>query len=242
MFKIEDKEIKKLESDLKSFRRRALPFATRNTLNNIAFTTQRHAKRNVQRKLTLKNRWTEQSIRVEQVKTLNIRQQMSVVGSVADYMETQEFGGVKRKKGKEGVPIATSYSAGQGHSKDRTKLPKKVNKLQSINLKKQNKRKMTPRQELLVKVQQAVNTGNRYIFHQFPAGKKGIFKVVGGSKGLKRGWPGGAKLEMVWDLTQSIVTIPATPWLLPAVNTASKFLPIEYKKSLRYQLRKYNIF
>ena len=236
MFKINNKEIKNLENKLKHIRRRAIPYATRNTLNSVAFTTQRHAKRNVQRNLILKNRYTEQSIRVEQTKTLNIKRQEVVIGSIADYMETQEFGGVKRKRGREGVSIATSFSAGQGRSKERTKLPKKANKLQSIKLKKQRKHKMTSRQELLLKVQQAVNTGQRYIFHRFDSGTKGIFKVVGGTKGIKRGWPGNAKLEMVWDLTKAVVTIPKTPWLAPAVKTSSKFLEIEYKRALRYQL------
>jgi hypothetical protein len=235
VFKLDNKDIKKLENKLNI---RKISYATRNTLNSIAFTTQKHARRNVNRRLTIRNRYTEQSIRVEQTRSLKIRDQFVVIGSVADYMETQEFGGVKKKRGKEGVSIPTSFSAGQGRSKDRTRLPKKPNKLENIRLKKKNKRRLTGRQELLVKVQQAVNTGNKYIFHQFDAGKKGIFKVVGGTKNIKRGWPGNARLEMVWDMTEQIVTIPATPWLRPAVNTASKFLPIAYKKALQFQLNR----
>lgn len=242
MFRIDDKNIRKLESDLSTFKRQALPFATRNTLNEVAFTTQRAAKRNVQRGLILRNKFTEQSIRVEQTKTLNIRRQMSIVGSVAPYMEDQEFGGIKRKKGKEGVPIPTAFSAGEGRTNQRTKMPRKPNKLQNIKLKRKSKRAMTNKQALLVKVQQAVNSGNRYIFHDFQGSKKkGIFKVVGGRRGIKRGWPGNAKLEMIWDMSEVSVSVPKKPWLAPAITKSEKFLPRIYRKSLEFQLKRHNI-
>ncbi len=242
MFKIDDKDIKRLESDLKTFKRRALPFATKNTLNQAAFLTQFHSKRKIRRGLTLRNKYTEQSIRVEQAKTLNIRRQFAVVGSIAPYMEDQEFGGIKRKRGSEGVPIATAFSAGEGRANKRSKMPRKPNKLQNIKLRRKHKRKMTNKQALIVKVSQAVNSGNRYIFHDFQGGKKkGIFKVVGGRKGIKRGWPGNARIEMVWDMSEPSVSIPKNPWLAPSVAKVEKRLPQIYRKSLEFQIKKHNI-
>ena len=40
MFTMNDEDIKQLESDLKTFAIRAYPFATKNTVNRAAFTTE----------------------------------------------------------------------------------------------------------------------------------------------------------------------------------------------------------
>ena len=65
MFQINDDDVKQLESDLKTFARRALPFATKATVNGAAFNAQREAKQNVREDMLTRNRFTEQSIRVE---------------------------------------------------------------------------------------------------------------------------------------------------------------------------------
>ena len=140
MFTANDKDLKQLEKDLKTFADRAFPFATKNTLNKAAFTAQKIARKDVSVKMVERNRFTQQSIQVEQTRTLNVRQQRSTVGSIADYMEDQEFGAVKRKKGSEGVSIPTGYSAGQQGQQPRTRVPRKANKLASIRLSKKGSR------------------------------------------------------------------------------------------------------
>lgn len=237
MFDIDDRDIKRMERDLKTFAERSLPFATKNTMNRSAFHAQKLAKADIRRDLTLRNKFTEQSIRVDQTKTLNIRRQEAVVGSTADYMEDQEFGGVKAKRGSEGVPIPTSYAAGQSeNAQPRTRMPRKANKMSSIRLK---RRQLA---NLIAKVQGAVRSGRRYIFHEFTDTKVGIFKVVGGSKKTKRGWPKGAKLKMVWDMSRPAIRIPRNPWLSPAVRDTEKIMPLFYRDSLVFQLKKQGLF
>lgn len=235
MFSIDDKDIKKLERDLITFKRRALPFATRATLNSSAFMAQRHSKRNVQRNLILRNKYTEQSIRVQQTKDLNVSRQYSIIGSIADYMEDQEFGGTKTSRGKHGVPLATSYSAGQGRGKPRTKLPRKPNKLyptSSIRLNKKTKRFKSKRQQNIARIKQAASSGQKFVYLELNK-REGIFKVTGGKKN--------PKIQMVWDMSRSSVPIPKEPWLKPAFDKAVLFLPRTYRKALRYQLQRHNI-
>lgn len=243
MFQIDDKNIKRLERDLSEFAARALPFATRQTLNDTAFATQRIVKADLKRDLTLRNKFTEQSVRVDQErKQLNIRKQQSTIGSTADYMEDQEFGATKTKGGKTGVSIATSYAAGQQGQRPRTRLPRKVNKLANIRLRKFKGRTASNRkQQTLFKVQDAVTSGSRVVF--LDLGKRqGIFRVVGGSRRFKRGWPKGARLKMLHDMTRQSVTIPRKPWLMPAVAEASRMLPAFYADALRFQLKRHGLF
>jgi len=242
MFRIDDKETKRLEKHLGVLKDRAFPFATKETLNRTAFVAQKMYKRNIQRKLITRNKYTEQSIRVEMAKGLNIRNQMSVVGSTADYMEDQEFSGTKRKTGKHGVAITTSFASGEGRgAQPRKRLAKKKNKMRNIKLKNKKRVAKTAKQALLFKVQDAVTSGNRTIFHRFTNSRQGILRVVGGRKGFKRGWPKGAKLEMIQDLSKATVFIPKTPLLKPAYEKATKQMPRIYRDSLRYQIKKHNI-
>lgn len=232
MFKINDREIKNFESDLKTFARRALPFATKNTLNQAGFHARKLAQRDIQVKMVLRNTFTKRSIQVEPTRTLNINRQATTVGSTAPYMEDQEFGATKNKTGSEGVTIATGYSAGQENQRPRTRLPRKPNKLQNIRLKhrrKQGSRKQRNAQA----IQQAASSSNKFTFLDLGR-RKGIFKITGSRKRIK--------IKMVWDMTRQSVKIPANPWLKPVVDTTVVKIPEFYRKSLIFQLKRNNLF
>lgn len=234
MFRIQDKDVKRLENDLKAFRHRALPFATRNTLNQAAFTAMREARGNVGDDMVERNQYTRQSIRVEQARTLAISRQATAVGSTAGYMETQEFGGTEAKTGKEGVAIPTSYSAGQGRgAQPRTRLPRKPNKMANIQLRKRSKKGAGRKQQNLIAVKTAAANGHKYVFLDLGR-RKGIFKVTGGKRR--------PKVQMVHDLTEQSVTVPRNPWLSPAVERTKHQIPRLYADSLRFQLKRYNLF
>lgn len=223
-----------MERDLKTFAKQAYPFATRKTLNDSAFQAQNIARVDVRENMTNRNRFTVQSIQVEQARTLQVSKQAAVVGSTADYMEDQEFGGVKSKGGKEGVSIATSYSAGQGQSaQPRTRLPRKANKMASISLSKRRKKGSSRKQQNLIAIQQAATTGRKFVFLDLGR-RKGIFKVIGGKRR--------PKIKMVHDMTKQSVVIPKNPWLKPAFDEALRMTPAFYADALRFQLRRRNIF
>lgn len=242
MFKIDTKEIVDLEHQLKTFADRAFPFATKQTINSMAFEGQKLIKTGIGDTMIERNKFTRNSIRVEQSKTLNVNKQSSIVGSTADYMDDQEFGGIKYKSGKEGTPIATSYAAGQGmNSGKRTRLPRRANTLQNIQLRRQRTKGRNRKQRMVLAVRDAVESGNRYIFLKMKR-KKGIFRVIGGKRGTKRGWPGNAQIRMVHDLTEQSVRIPKNPTFAPAVKRVETMMPAIYRKALIFQLKRNKLF
>lgn len=234
MFGIDTKQIKEMERDLKQFAAKAYPFATRKTLNDAAFQAQRIARTDVKDNMTNRNRFTVQSIQVEQTRTLQVSRQAAVVGSIADYMEDQEFGAVKSKTGKEGVTIATSYSSGEGeNAQPRTRLPRKPNRMQSIALQKRRKKGSSRKQQNFIAIRQAAATGRKFVFLDLGR-RKGIFRVTGGKRR--------PKIKMVHDMTKQSVVIPKNPWLKPAFDETTRMLPAFYADALRFQLRRRNIF
>lgn len=234
MFGIDTKNIKQMERDLKTFASKAYPFATRKTVNDAAFQAQRIARLDVKDNMTNRNRFTVQSVQVEQTKTLQVSRQAAVVGSIADYMEDQEFGAVKSKTGKEGVTIATSYSSGEGeNAQPRTRLPRKPNRMQSIALQKRRKKGSSRKQQNFIAIRQAAATGRKFVFLDLGR-RKGIFRVTGGKRR--------PKIKMVHDMTKQSVVIPKNPWLKPAFDETTRMLPAFYADALRFQLRRRNIF
>lgn len=233
MFTISSQGVAQLESDLGRLTKVALPFAVRKTLNDAAFQAQRIARADVSKDLVLRNRFTIQSIRVNQARGLYIPRQEAVVGSIADYMEDQEFGVTKAKQGKEGVPIATSYSAGQGqNSRPRTRLPRRANRLPNITLQRRRKRGSTRKQQNLIAIRQAVDSGRKFVFLDLGR-TKGIFRVAGGKRR--------PKIKMVYDLSRSSVAIPRRPWLRPAFDESALMIPAFYADALRDQARRNGI-
>ena len=233
MFKLDDSAIKGLEKDLKTFADRAFPFATKATLNKGAFTAQKLARKDVSIKMVERNRFTQQSIQVDQARTLNVRRQAATVGSIADYMEDQEFGAVKRKGGSEGVSIPTGYSARQEGQQTRTRVPRKANKLASIRLSKVGSRASSRKQRNLIVIREAASGGNKFIFLDLGR-RKGIFKVVGGKRR--------PKIKMVHDMTEQSIRIPRNPWLKPAVDRTQILMPGFYRDALIFQLKRQNLF
>jgi hypothetical protein len=229
MFSIDDKNIRRLESELKTFAAKAYPFATRNTVNRAAFQARSEWQHQIDDKLVQRNKFTRNSIRVETTRTLNVRKQAAVVGSVAPYMDETEFGGVKRDP-----VIATSYSAGQGNAQPRTRLPRKANKLANIRLKRGSARgAKTKAQANFIRVKEAAASGHKYVYLDLRRGE-GIFRVLGGKRK--------PRIRMVHDLSRKSVQIPATPTLAPAVAAARKATPLLYRAALTEQLRRRGLF
>ena len=157
-FKIDVSDILRLEIELGKLRVKALPFATKSAINGIAFAAQKIAREGVKSTLINRNRFTANSIRVNPTKSLDISTQQSSVGSTADYMEIQEFGGTKSKKGKKGTPIPTSYSAGQAQEAvPRRRLPTRANKLGNIMFRRgKSGKRQTAKQRVFVTIKLAV--------------------------------------------------------------------------------------
>lgn len=231
---INDKDIKRFERQLKTFKKQAYPFATKATLNTSAFKSRGFAQDGIKRKMTLRNRFTLQSIRVEQARGLNVDKQRSFMGSIADYMADQEFGTTKIKKGKRGVPLPTSFAAGQGQdAQPRTRLPKRANKLQTIALRNRRKKGSSRKQQNLIAIKQAAASSRKFVYLHLDR-TEGIFKVVGGKRK--------PRIKMVYNLSHTAVRIPRTPWLSPAIAKTTPFMAGIYRDALLFQVRRHGLF
>lgn len=226
------KSIQKLEDDLKEFNRKAYPFATRNTVNRSAFLTRERAKRDVKRDMIQRNKWTVNSIRHVQTRTLKVNDQEAIVGSLQEYMATQEFGGLKKPAG-EGVVLPTSASSGEGKAAPRRRLPRPANKLRRIRLSNRKASSPSRKQRNAIKVSQALKEGRKFVYID-TGRRKGIFRLMGGKRNTR--------LVMMYDLTRKSVVVPRNPWLAPAVKKIERKIPDIYRESLQFQLRRLGIF
>lgn len=245
MIKVEMKEIKQLEADLGRAAKTAIPIANRSALTSGAFNAREEMQKNIREDLINRNKFTERSVRVEKATGMRIKDHEAVVGSIADYMPDQEFGGVKSRKGAKSVSKPTSSASGEGLSaKPRTRLPRKPNKLANIRLNRRRGRAVSKKQEIVIKVRHAVQSGKRVFYHDFGGSRKrGIFRVVGGRKGRRnRGRVRGAQIRMIHDMTQSRVKIPKTPTLKPAIDKTRPKMGRIYIKALQYQINRQKLF
>lgn len=233
MIQFDDREIVRFEHMLRTFADRAFPFATRNTINDAAFETMRKGKRNLQRDRILKSPFSKKSIRVtpERVE-LNVSRQQAVVGSIADHLEKLEFGNT-RVGGRHGVPIQTSFAAGQEGRNPRTRLVTEANLRSNINLSGRATRGMSKKQKNAMRVKRAARSANKYVFLETDRGA-GIFFVSGGGRDIE--------VKMVWDLSRPTVVIQPYPWLEPAFEEATLMLPKFYRDRLEQQLVRRRLF
>jgi len=205
---------------------KATQFAERNTINDMAFKTRHDGIENVRNQMTLRNRWTEGSIRVQMARRTT---DAARVGSFQDYMADQEFGSTRTRKGKHGVPIPTAYASGEGQtSMPRKRLPRATNKLSRLKLR-NTRLGGNKRQRNAIAVRQAVKTGRREIFMD-TGRKQFIARVTGGKRQ--------ARVRVLYDLSRGSTPIPRNPWLLPATNTAVKQRERFYKKNMSLQMKR----
>ena len=222
-----------LVRDLRRFNDRAFPFATKQTVNEAAFDARLNWREEIEDKMIERNKFTKNSIRVETTRTLDVRRQIATVGSIAPYMDEQEFGGVKARKGKQGVPLATSYAAGQGEgSKPRTRLPRASNTLRKIKLNRGRIRAKGRAQRNFVAVREASKRSTKHVYLD-TGRRRGIYRVVGKGKN--------ARPKLVYDLSESSVRIPRNPTMGPAVDRTTRILPGIYRGALMSQLKRHKI-
>lgn len=232
MLTVDYTKLRKLETALKGVREQALPFATRFSLNETAFQARGYIQQEARTKLTLRNKFTERSIMVDKTTTLNISKQQAIVGTTAEHMPKLEFGETKIKKGTEGIPMATSYSSGEGlNNQPRKRLPRSPNRMKNIQLRTNKKKGRSKKQQSFVAVRMAKKTGRKFVFLDLDNGRKGIFRVVG-SKNRP-------EIKMVHDLSKSSATIAPRPMFGPGSDRAFERMPQNYERALVFQLRRW---
>jgi len=233
MIDVKTKQLRQMERDLKLFNARALPYATRQTVNSLAFAARKDWQGEMAEAFTLRNQWTQRSVRVEQTRTLDIRRQESVVGSMAGYLEDQESGATLQAQGQEGRAIPTPYSSGEGMAaRPRKRVPRRPNRMKSIDLSNRRVRAASRAQRNYLLVRQAAESGRRFIYMETDR-VKGIFRVIGGKRR--------PRVRLVHNMSHQSVRIPRTPTLQPALEKTQPKADVLYRKALRFQLRRHGI-
>lgn len=231
-------DVVRFERQLRSFGRTGIPHANRNALNTGAFTTQKVARAELDRRFVIKNSWTGRSILVDKARGMNVDRQEARVGSVQKYMETQEFGGTETSDGKRGVAIPTSYAAGQGVGGKQTKMVRKDFRLANIQMRKTRKRGKNRKQQNIIAIAESIKAKRKFVYLNLGR-RKGIFRVVAGrsrNAGRRRS---GAKIRMVHDLTKKTIAISPHPWLRPSVEKVRPAMQLIYFKALQKQSAKH---
>jgi hypothetical protein len=236
-----------LENDLDRFGTQALPYAVRDALNNAAYKTADLARKNANRKFQMRNQFTARSIQFEKTFARRIDQMESRAGSLQEYMREQEEGFTKHAKGKHGVPVPTGAAAGQEGARVRTRPIRRSNWMNRLRVSKHIRGQYSnTKQAVLRRVQEAVESGDRVIFLGVRGKKnrsyvKGFYRVLGGRK-VKRGWPTGARLQLLYRAEASSVTTIATHWLGPPSKIVASKMDDLYRQALIRQIERNRLF
>ena len=231
MIDFDDKQLMRYQKTLEKTRAKAIPFAVRNTLNQTGFRMRGIWQGEIDNRMIQRNKFTRSSIRVERATGFNVNEMKSTVGSIAGYMDEQEFGDTKTAKGKHGVPLATPYSSGEGENAGvRRKLPRRMNQMAQITLRNKKIKAKNRAQRNAIAVRQAAKNKDKFVYIE-TARRKFIARVI--RQGRK-----GAKVKMVHDLSKRTVNIPPNPTMQPARRQTLREMPNIYKKSLQFQLNR----
>jgi len=234
MITMDDKQIRRFERELGTFKESALPYASRHTVNSAAFSAQREYRSNAREDMITRNKFTEQSIRVQQTRTLDVKRQVAVVGSTAPYMEDQEFGATISKRGKVGVAIPTTVASGEGEGvQPRRRLVPRARRLGSIALQRNGVKAKSRKQTNYLKIRMAAQTGRKFIFLDLQR-HPGIYRVTGGKRN--------PQIRLIHDLSRRSVTIRKRPMLRPAVQTVAQKIPSIYLDALAFQIKRHGLF
>ena len=212
-----------MEAELDKYAK-AIDFAIVATLNDQAFASRTFARQNLRDQMTLRNKWTVGSVRVERAK---LSDPEAATGAIDSYLYKQEFGGSEQAKGV-GVPLPTSFGSGEGDNAiPRTRLPRRANRLPNISITKLNARGSRKRRNA-IKVSHAARTGRKFVYLDL-ARRKGIFKITGGKRNPRP--------KMLFDLSSRSTRTPPNPWLLPATKRAFALTDKMYLKNIEKQIK-----
>jgi len=253
VFSIDTSEIDRFERVvLQKAKAFAFPLAIQGTLNTLAFKSMQAGRKTIQEDFELRNKWTERSVRFDRTRTLKIADMVATVGSVADYMESQEEGETRTSKGKHGLRIPTGAAADQPQLFPRRGVIKKKYRRGQIKLANETGRiKARNRgQFILMSIRVASLRGQSpFVFLPFGSGNAGLYKIIpqgsapptrykrGKKKftrknkwGRPRGKPGNERLILIHSFAHRTIKIIPTKWLKKNVEDVAGTMAVTFKQ------------
>lgn len=201
---IDTRDMRHLERGLGDLSRNGVAFAQRNTINDLAFDTQRRARENIRNNYINRNTWTVRSVRVDKARTTR---DSAEVGSTERYMADQEFGAVRHTN----TNIATRAASGEGTGTGvRRRVVRRANRMDRIARQvKRNKNMSSQAITNYVALKEAKADGRKFVY-QSRGKRKGIYKVFGTKRKPKS--------RMVQDLSRKVAVVPKREWLGPTAE------------------------
>lgn len=233
-------EIDELAKDISVMRKVGFRYAARDTLNTAAFNQREKMQAQMRKDFILRNKHSTRGIRVTKSPNINFLQ--AEVGSIDPYMGQQETGYTNMARGKHGIVIQTSYSAGLSEkARPRTKLAKPSNRVKGpggrgrVKLTNTSRKGRSKKQKNTAVVMNALKTGNKYVYMELSRGnRKGIFKVVGGKRK--------PKVKMIADLSRKSAAVSSTPWAWRSLKGVGKMIARVYTDMLDMQIKRQKLF
>lgn len=228
-FEVKADDLDLLLHELETVRRRAVPFAIRDSLNASAHFAKAEWTKQLHVKLTIRSTWTQRGIRTERATGLDINRMVSAVGSVRGYMSKLEEGGTVSDP--MGVPIHTSVASGEGRgARPRTKAVRPSNRLNKIQRYKGSFGSQSQRNMQSVAKAQRGGGRNKVAYMELGA-KKGLYKVSGSKRK--------PRIDLLIDLSRLTTKVKPHPTLQPTIARLAPRLPTIHALAIVRQLRRH---
>lgn len=227
MITVELKGADQYVKDLKTFAKKAIPYALKEALNGAAFEARRVWGDEIRNRLTTRNQYTARTaLRVEKVKGFSPRNLYSKVGSIADYMAKQEHGGTTRG------PIPGPAAAGQAPGGKRTKPVRVPNRLRALVAAKATRGKSRAQRNAIA-LSIAQRKGQKHVVFERPKGGKGLFRITGSKRKVN--------MRLVWALGRGVSHVSQHPTLEPTLRRIGPKLDSLMSDALLKQLKFHRI-
>lgn len=232
MLKIEMVGAREMLAGLEKFRKSAVPYAARDTVNSLAFEGRRIWGDEIRRTMVTRNRFTAgPALQVDKARGTSLETMQAELGSIAEYMPRQEFGAtVTGRAGHKGIP--GPVAAGQAAGGRRTKPVRVGNRMSAIHAVRAAKG-ASRHQRNAIAMAIAKRTGRKYVVLERPGGGTGVFVLGGGKRKLTA--------KLVWDVSRRSVRIEPHPTLGPTLRRLEALAPRIQEQALMRQLQRHKI-
>lgn len=223
--------VDRMQRELEHMSKRSVPFAARDTVNGLAFETRRVWGLEMQRALTLRNRYTQSRAIVEKATTLRIDAMQARLGHVEDYVRRLEEGEGERASGSARA-IPTEHAAGQAKGTlgaGRKRLVRKPNYVAALG-KMPRPRAGYGRKARNAAAVRAAQASPTKVALLDLGKRKGLYRVTG--KGKR------ARIRKLYDLSKRSTPRPKLNLLSKALTKAYALAPHIAHKALTRQLER----
>jgi hypothetical protein len=234
MLSIELRGLDKMQRDLETMAKRAVPQAARETLNGLAFAGRKIWQEEMRATLTLRNQYTERRALVERATGYKMREMQAVLGHTEDYMRRLEAG-IGESAKRSGVAIPTEVASGQAVGSlpaGRKRAVRKSMVIRTLGKLKRQPNSIPRKARNARAVREAIKSGSK-LAHLELDRRKGIYKIMGGRKR--------PKIRKLYDLSRRSIPLRRIPTLQRTLDKTLQQGPAIAHAALLRQLKRHHV-